>query len=180
MSAVTTGNDGLKETGKFLEKMLATYGTFSFGTISSMGGFTPGFFPWREQARKRNKKLAKRVAQTVLEGKMPASRAIQRTIFKVMKHKMSGVHAINSMVHGVPEGQPTPSKVRVKVMRFFLKKMNLSEEHLNKWADFLPFELGWWRDRNWLGTKSLKQLINQPIPKDFNIKQRLFHEIQKN
>lgn len=173
MSAVTTGNDGHKETGDFLEKMLATYGTFSFGSLISIGGFTPGFFPWREQARTKNIKLANKVAQTIIKGKNPSRRPIQRKIFKVMKHKMSGIHAINCMQYGVPYGQPTPSKARLKIMRFFFKKMKLTEKQLDKWSNMLAFELSWWRDRNWLVTKSLKQIMKQPIPNDFNIKQRL-------
>ena len=96
LSAVTTGNDGHKETGEFLEKMLATYGTYSFGSILSLGGFTPGFFPWREESRKKYTKLAQKVAQTVLQGKMPPSRSIQNKIFRTMKNKMSGIHAVNT------------------------------------------------------------------------------------
>ena len=173
LSAVTTGNDGQKETAAFLEKMLATYGTMSFGSIMSIGAFTPGFFPWRDEARKKNKKLAQRVARTILEKKNPPSRKIQKTIFRVMKNKMSGIHTINCMKYGVPEGQPAPLKARVKLMNFFFRKMNMSEKQIEKMAGYLPFELGWWRDRSWLKAKSLKQLINQPLPEDFDIKQRL-------
>lgn len=175
LSVVTTGNDGHKETAAFLEKMLATYGTWSFGSVMSIGAFTPGFFPWREQAIKKNKKLAKKVAQTIMLGKRPARRPIQKKIYKLMKHKMSGIHAINCMIHGVPEGQPSPPKARIKIMQFFFKKMNLTEKQLNKWASFLPFELGWWRDRHWLTSKSLMQLAKTPVPKDFDSKQRLLN-----
>ncbi len=52
LAVVTTGNEGHKPTGDFLEKMHATYGTYSFGTISSIGGFDAAYFPWREQAKK--------------------------------------------------------------------------------------------------------------------------------
>lgn len=173
MSAVTTGNDGQKETGKFLEKMLATYGTYSFGSILSMGGLTPGFFPWREHSRKKYRKLAQKVAQTVLQGKMPPKRSIQRTIFRIMKNKMSGIHAVNSMVYGVPENQPNPPKVRVKLMQIFYKRMNLTEVQLKKWAGLLAFELAWWRERGWLRARSLHQLANMPIPDGFNVKKRL-------
>ena len=173
LSAVTTGNDGHKDTGAFLEKMLATYGTFSFGSILSIGGFTPGFFPWRETSRKKYKKLAGKVARTILLGEKPKSRPIQREIFRTMKHKMSGIHAINCMVHGVLDGQPAPPKLRIKIMRFFLKKMNLTEKQVEKWAGFLPFELGWWRDRGWLKARSLKQLEAIPVPEDFNVRDRL-------
>jgi multimeric flavodoxin WrbA len=173
LSVVTTGNDGLKEAGNFLEKMLATYGTYSFGSILSMGGLTPGFFPWREHSRKKYRKFAQKVANTIMKHKRPKSRPIQRAIFRTMKHKMSGIHAVNSMVHGVPDGQPQPPKLRLKIMRFFLKKMQLTDAQLEKWAGLLSFELSWWRDRGWLRAKSLKQLANMPLPEGFNATERL-------
>lgn len=173
LSALTTGNDGQKETGHFLEKMLATYGTFSFGTLQSMGGFTPGFFPWREQARNNNKAFAKKIANTILAGKLPKKRKIQKEIFKIMKNKMSGIHTVNCMGHGIPNGQPAPPKVKIKILNFFFKKMKLSEKDIRKWAGFLTFELAWWRDRNWLDSKSLKHLMSKPVPADFDIKSRL-------
>ena len=173
LSAVTTGNEGHKETGEFLEKMLATYGTYSFGTIHSILGFTPGFFPRREYSRNKYRKLAQKVAQTVLRGEMPSGKSIQRKIFRTMKRKMSGIHAVNSMVYGVPENQPHPAKLRVKIMQFFLKRMNVTEAQLEKWAGLLSFELAWWRDRGWLKATSLKQLANMPVLEGFNVKERL-------
>ncbi len=173
LSAVTTGNDGQKETAAFLEKMLATYGTMSFGSIKSMGAFTSGFFPWRNEARKKNKKLAQKVANTILEKKIPPPRKIQRSIFKVMKNKMSGIHTINCMKYGVPAGQPNPLKAKVKLINYLFRKMNISDKQIEKMAGYLPFELSWWRDRNWLGAKSLKQIMNQPVPNEFDVKKRL-------
>lgn len=173
LSAVTSGNEGQKETGSFLEKMLATYGTFSFGSILSIGGFTPGFFPWREQSRNKYRKLAKKVAKTILLEKRPKRRPIQRKIYRTMKKKMSGSHSINSMIHGVPDGQPTPPKRRLKIMRFFLNKMNVTEKQLEEMAGLMSFELTWWRDRGWLWTKSFKQLSAMPVPEDFNVRDRL-------
>ena len=175
LSVVTTGNDGHKPTGKFLEKMLATYGTFSFGTLCSLLSFTPGFFPRREIARAKNKKFAEKVARTILQGKRPARKAIQRKIFMTMKNKISGIHALNSMQYGNVEGQPKPFWLRIKILKFFFKKLNLTEKEIEKWAGFLPFELSWWRDRNWLSAKSLKQIVAQPVPDNFDIKQRLIH-----
>lgn len=175
LSVVTTGNDGHKPTGQFLEKMLATYGTFSFGTVYSLLAFTPGFFPRREIARSKNKKLAAKVAKTILAGKLPARKTIQRKIFFTMKNKMTGIHALNSMQHGNVKGQPEPFWFRIKILNFFFKKLKLTEKEIKKWSEFLPFELGWWRDRNWLAAKSLKQIMAQPIPEDFDIKQRLLH-----
>ena len=124
LSAVTTGNEGHKETSEFLEKMLATYGTRSFGSLMSIGAFTPGFFPWRGKARQKNQKIARKVARTIMDEKKPASRKIQKQIFKVMNNKMNGVHTINCMQHGIPEGQPAPVKLRQKIMSYFFKKLN--------------------------------------------------------
>lgn len=173
LSVVTTGNDGHKETAEFLEKMLATYGTCSFGSILSIGGFTPGFFPWRKQSRNKYKKFAGIVANTILQQKRPKSRSIQRKMFRTMKNKMSGIHAVNSIVHGVPENQPHPPKLRVSIMRLFFRKMKLTETQLDKWANLLSFELAWWRDRGWLRAKSLEQLAGMPVPEGFHIKERL-------
>lgn len=173
LSVVTTGNDGHNETAEFLEKMLATYGACSFGSILSIGGFTPGFFPWREQSRNKYKKYAGKVVDTILQNKRPRSRSIQRKIFRTMKHKMSGIHAINSIVHGVPENQPHPSKLRLKIMQFFIGKMKITDAQLDKWAGLLSFELAWWRDRGWLRAKSLEQLADMPVPEGFHVRQRL-------
>ena len=90
-----------------------------------------------------------------------------------MKHKMSGIHTVNSMVYGVPENQPHPPTLRVRIMQFFFKKMKLTEADIEKWAGLLSFELGWWRDRGWLRAKSLEQLANMPVPEGFQVKERL-------
>lgn len=174
LSAVTTGNEGHKETGSFLEKMLATYGTFSFGSILSIGGFTPGFFPWREHSRNKYRKLAKKVAKTILLEKRPKSIPIQRKMFRVMKNKMSGIHALNSMRYGAPDGQPNPPKLRLKIMRFFFKKMNVNEKQLEKLAGLLSFELAWWRDRGWLWARSLKHLVTISQLQNFDLQSHLF------
>jgi multimeric flavodoxin WrbA len=173
LSVVTTGNDGHEETGEFLEKMLATYGTNSFGSIHSIGGLTPGFFPWRAKAKKKHSKFAKKVAKTVLLGRRPKRRAIQREIFKVMRKKMVGIHSLNCLKYGVPEGQPKPPRLRLKIMRYFINKVDVTEKQMEKWAKLLSFELKWWRDRGWLRAKSMKQLTALPIPEGFNADIRL-------
>jgi multimeric flavodoxin WrbA len=175
LSIVTTGNDGHNETAAFLEKMLATYGTFSFGSIKSIGALTPGFFPWRAHSRSKNKKKARKVASTILKGKLPATRRIQRKMFRAMKLKMTGMHTVNCLQYGIPEGQPKPNPLRVKLMNMFFRKVNITKEQLNKWAGLLAFELAWWRDRNWLDAKSLKQLMDKPIPESFNVTSRLLN-----
>jgi multimeric flavodoxin WrbA len=173
LSAVTTGNDGYRETGEFLEKMLATYGTRSFGTIYSIGGFTPGFFPWREQARQKNRKMAVRAVKMIQQNKLPKVKPILYKMFKAMKHKMHGMHAVNSMVNGEVKNQPKPLWLRVRVMQFFMKKMKITDKQLQKWAGFMSFELSWWRDRGWLRAGNFKQLADMKVPDNFDIKTRL-------
>ncbi len=173
LSACTTGNDGHQEVGRYLEKMLATYGTSSFGTIHSIGGFTPGFFPWKERARAKYKQMAKRVAQTILENRPLPTNAMQRRMYKVMKRKMSGAHAVNCLQNGHVDGQPAPNRLRVKLMQYFFKKVNLTEKQLTKLTQLAIFELDWWRARGWLNTTSFRQLAARPIPDDFNSKERL-------
>jgi len=173
LSVCTTGNDGFRETGDFLEKMLGTYGTSSFGTIYSAGAFTPGFFPRRETARNRYKKLAKRVAETLFSGRKPHITNWQRRMFKVMKKKMSGVHAINYLRYGPVEGQPNPPGFLLWMLKKIMKKRNVTDEQIAKLAGVMTFELSWWRHRNWLSSRSLKQLMKTPVPDGFDIKQHL-------
>jgi multimeric flavodoxin WrbA len=173
LSATTTGNEGQGEVGRFLEKMLATWGTHSFGTIESMGGFTPGFFPWRRHARKRNRKLARRVARTLLSGKSLGTTGMQRKMFRVMKRKMRGVHGFNSLRDGVVEGQPVPSTLRVRLLRLIFRKIGLTDADRDKLGTFLTFELGWWRARGWLWARTFKQLAAMPVPEDFDTRARL-------
>ena len=175
LSACTTGNDGFKETGQYLEKMLATYGTSSFGTIHSIGGFTPGFFPWRKMARAKHAKLARRVARAMLAGKSLPVSAIQRRMFKVMKNKMTKVHAINTFRFGPVEGQPKPSWLKRRLMPYFIKRLELTDAELDKWAGFLAFELRWWRERGWLDARSFADLSRRPMPDGFDPRQWLLH-----
>jgi multimeric flavodoxin WrbA len=176
LSACTTGNDGHGETGQFLEKMLATWGTSSFGSIYSLGAFTPGFFPRREMARARNAKLARKVAATLLEGKALPVTSIQRKMFKVMKRKVSGAHAIDWLRHGPVEGQPAPSPLLMWILRSRFKKVALTESQLERLSGLISFELGWWRSRGWLDARSFRDLAGRPIPEGFNLRQRLLEE----
>ncbi len=173
LSACTTGNDGQKEVGRYLEKILATYGTSSFGTISSIGAFTPGFFPWEKIARNKNKRLAKRVAQTILTGKQLPIGAMQCRMYRVMRRKMSGIHTLDTLQNGPSKGQPAPNWLRSQIMQWFFKKANLSNTQRDKLARLLAFELDWWRARGWLDTRSFRQLISRPLPDDFNSRERL-------
>jgi multimeric flavodoxin WrbA len=173
LSACTTGNDGQKETGEFLEKMLATYGTSSFGTISSMGGFTPGLFPRRAMARAKNAKMARKVARTMLEGKRLPTSSIQRRMFKTMKRKVSGAHTIDWMLNGPIEGQPAPSRFLVRFLRKRFEKVGLTEEKQDRIAGLISFELSWWRSRGWLDARSFDELRDRPIPGGFDARQRL-------
>ena len=117
LSACTTGNDGEKETAAFLEKMLATYGTSSFGTLCSLGAFTPGFFPRRQSARETHRKLARKVVATLLSGKALPVTALQRKMFKVMKRKVAATHAIDWLRTGPVAGQPAPNPILLWLMR---------------------------------------------------------------
>jgi hypothetical protein len=176
LSACTTGNEGHDEVGRFLEKMLATWGTSSFGTIDSIGGFTPGFFPWRGKARDRHRKLARKVARKLASGEpMPITR-MQRKMYRVMKRKMSGTHAINCFRNGAVEGQPKAHWLRALLMPVILKKIGLTDAQLDKWAGFLGFELAWWRGRGWLWTRSFRQLAALPAPDGFDARARLLGE----
>ena len=173
LSATTTGNEGQDEVGRFLEKMLGTWGARSFGTIESMGGFTPGFFPWRGVARERNRKLARRVARVLLSGRHLRPTRWQRRMFKVMRRKMHGVHNINTVRRGPVDGQPEPPRLRIRMLRLIFRKMGITDEHRDKLAGFMAFELGWWRARGWLWARSFRQLAAMPIPDGFDARARL-------
>ena len=173
LSACTTGNDGLKETGFFLEKMLATYGTSSFGTIYSAGAFASGDFPRRARARVRNAALARRVAETVLQNELRPVNRMQRRMFKAMKQKMTGIHAINTIRYGEIEGQPRPPRLKMWVMKKIFKKMAVTDEQLADWAGNISFEYSWWKRRGWLDTRSFNDLSKRPVPPDFNARQLL-------
>jgi multimeric flavodoxin WrbA len=173
LSVVTTGNDGHKETGSFLEKMLATYGVSSFGTVFSAGAFTSGFFPRRESARIRYKKMAGKAAKSIINGKRPRVTPWLRRMYKVMKKKMSGTHVIHFMSHGSDAGMPKPPRFLLWMFKKLLKKRNVTATQVNKVASLMVFELDWWVDRGWLTTKSFKELRSVPVPRDFNIDKRL-------
>jgi multimeric flavodoxin WrbA len=73
LSAVTSDNDGQKETAAFIEKMLAAYGTSSFGSIGNIEVFIPGFIPGRGLTKTHNQKLARKVSRIIREGIIPPS-----------------------------------------------------------------------------------------------------------
>ena len=173
LSATTTGNEGHGEVGRYLEKMLATWGAHSFGTLASIGGFTPGFFPWRRNARQRHRKLARRVTRTLLSGQPLGTTRMQRKMFKVMKRKMTGVHNFNSLRYGLVEGQPVPNTLRVRILRLIFRKIGLTDADRDKLGTFMAFELGWWRARGWLWARTFKQLAAMPVPEGFDARRRL-------
>ena len=94
-------------------------------------------------------------------------------MFRATKLKMTGIHTVNCTQFGIPEGQPKPNPLSAKLMYTFFRRFKLTEEQMNKWGKILAFELGWWRDRNWLDSKSMKQLMDIPIPEGFNVSSRL-------
>ncbi|MFC1693010.1 flavodoxin family protein [Candidatus Latescibacterota bacterium] len=176
LSACTTGGDGIEKTSAFIEKMLATYGTYSFGTISSRGGFTPGLFPLRGIAREKYRKLARHVASTLIEGKRLSVNAKQKKMFKVMKRKMMGIHTVNYILKGNANSHPTPPWLFLRLIKRFIMKFKLSDKELQTWSELLSFELDWWKDRGWLNTRSFKDLVKRPIPDNFDARRRLLRE----
>jgi len=173
LTACTTGGDGLDQTSDFMQKMLATYGTYSLGTIQCRGGLTPGFFPGLSMARDRNRTLARGVARMVLAGKLPRVNAMQKKMFKVMKRKMIGIHTINCLNSGVEEGQPRPPFLLRRMMGRFVRKAGLSDRDLGKWARLLSFELGWWKERDWLRAGSFGDLLKLTRHDGFDVRQHL-------
>ncbi len=172
LTACTTGNDGYREVGSFLEKMLATWGAYSFGTIYSGGAFTPGFFPRRASARARYRKLAGRVARTLLAGRTAPRNPMQQRMFRAMKRKFSVQYAVHCMVHGRPKGQPAPSWLMTRLLQWKMRKMG-SPEALERLSRLCSFELRWWMDRGWLGLRSFRQLARTPVSPDFDARARL-------
>jgi len=177
LSAVTTANDGQKETGDFIEKMLATYGTYSLGTIIGTGAYTAGFFPQRITARKKNQKTARKAAQLIQKDTLPKESKWLKRMFRAMKRKITGVHTINYIVNGQHPDMPNPPKLMVKLINSIRKKKNVPWDDTVKLSKLMEFELRWWKDRNWLKAKSLKELIEAEPVSTFEIKERLLLEL---
>jgi hypothetical protein len=173
LSVTTTGSDGFNEVGRFLEKMLATYGTFSFGTVVGRGAYTPGFFPRRASERKNYQKLARRVAETVKAGKMPSATAWRKKMFKVMTRKLRGVQLVHYVANGPSEGIPDPPAMMVRITRNAMKKRNVTHDQVTRLSRLMSFELRWWADRGWLSAKTFGQLAAKPLPDGFNVRERL-------
>ena len=173
LSACTTGNDGIKPVRNFLQMMLATYGTYSFGHIQSKGGFTPGYFPFREKARKKNRKLAQKVAETMKQCKTLPVSSIQRKMFSVMKDKMSGCNTFRYLADSDSKSDVVPSRIKLRVMRKILKKMNLGDKDIDRISLMMAFEYNWWAERNWFRARSFGQLADMPLPSGFDVRQRL-------
>jgi multimeric flavodoxin WrbA len=173
LSVTTTGNDGYDEVGRFLEKMLATYGISSFGSVVGTGAYTPGFFPRRESERAKYKKLARRVAETVRTGKMPPATAWRKKMFKVMKRKLTGVQLVNYVANGPSESIPDPTAIMVRMIRNVMKKRNVTDDQVKKLSRLMLFELRWWADRDWLSARTFDQLAAKPVPEGFAVRERL-------
>ncbi len=173
LSACTTGNDGIRPVRNFLQMMLATYGTFSFGHISSKGGFTPGYFPFREKARKKNRKLARKVADSINSGKHLPVSPLQRKMFRVMKEKMGGCNTFRYLADIDSKSDVAPSWLKLKMMEKILRKISLGEEDIERISRMMEFEYNWWADRNWFRARSFGQMASTPIPDGFDVRQRL-------
>lgn len=173
MTAVTTGNDGLKETGSYLEKIMATLGISSFGTISAQGAFSPGFFPRRASERKKNQKMADKVAGILQSGKLPAPTSWNRKMFSVMKKKLTGINLVHYLDNSQAPNSPTPAKALLKMMEKGMAKNGVEMKDVKKLAGFMNFEYNWWLGRSWYGAKSFNQLAKIPLPETFDLKGRL-------
>ena len=173
LAACTTGGEGERNVTSFLEKILATYGTYSLGTIASRGGLTPGFFPARQMAREKNRKHARRAAKAIQEGRLPRVNAEQRKMFKVMKRKITAFHAIRCMHSGRAPDEPKPSWLFTRFIGRFMKQAGVTNEQLKAWAALMSYEFNWWKDRGWLNARSFSDLAARPIPGEFNVRQRL-------
>lgn len=173
LSACTTGNEGIKPVRDFLQKMLATYGTYSFGHIQSKGGFTSGYFPFREKARKKNRKLAQTVADTIKQDRTLPVSPLQKRMFRVMQQKMGGCNTLRYLAGSDSKSDVAPSWLKLKIMEKILRKISLGEEDIERISRMMEFEYNWWADRNWFRARSFGQLASTPVPPGFDVKQRL-------
>ncbi|MBN2440236.1 MAG: flavodoxin family protein [Spirochaetales bacterium] len=173
LSACTTGNDGMKPVGDFLQMMLATYGTFSFGHIQSMGGFTPGFFPFRDKAREKNKKLAKIIADTINHCKELPISSLQKKMFGIMSKKMNGSHIFRYLAGSEDKADAKPSAFKLKLIKKILTRSNMTNDQIHRISKMMAFEYTWWKERGWFKAKSFRQLVQMPVPENFNVKKRL-------
>jgi len=165
LSACTTGNDGQKAVGEFFQMMLATYGTFSFGHISSIGGFTPGFFPFRARARKKYKSLAAKAAEIITNNKRLPVSSMQKKMFKVMHRKMSGANTFRYLADAPDKSDTPPPAFKVKLMKKILAKSTITEDEINIISTLMQFEYSWWKDRGWFKVTSFKELAEKPRPR---------------
>ncbi len=178
LSIVTTGDDGGRQTVDFLEKMLATYGTFSFGSIIGKGAYTPGFFPKRKEARTEIKKIASRAAKLILKNELPPQTGWQKKMFSVMKKKITGVHTVSFIMNGAVEGIPDPPRLYVKMLKAAIRKKGIPREDTLRLSKLMGFELDWWRNMNWLNAKSIKDLMNADIRNGFDPVAKLLPEVK--
>jgi len=127
-------------------------------------------------ARKRSGKLARRVARTILDRRRPRVNAEQKRMFKVMKRKMMGLHAVNILHSGGTDGQPKPPWWLLRLLKKFMQKVELTNQQLRTWTGLLSFELEWWKRRGWLNARSFDDLARRPVPEDFDVRGRLLKD----
>jgi multimeric flavodoxin WrbA len=175
MTAVTTSNDGWKETGDYLEKIMATLGISSFGTIAGRGAFAPGFFPRRDSERMKNSKMADKASALLRNGKLPAPTRWNKRMYAVMKKKLVGINLVRHMSGSQPSGSPAPSGILLRMMRKEMKKKGIEQKDVDKLSGFMNFEYSWWIDRSWYGTRSFSQLAGTSVPESFDLKRRLLN-----
>ena len=176
LSACTTGNEGMENIEKFLQKMQATYGTASLGHIQSMGGFTPGFFPFREKARKRNKKIATKAVKIIKSNKKLPINSKQKEMFRVMKSKMSGQNTFRYIADRDDKSNFAPPALKLNIIKKILRKVNITDEDIQKVSKMMSFEYSWWKNRDWFRAKSFKDIANMLEPEGCNVKGQLIIE----
>ena len=173
MTACTTGGEGMEPVKDYLQKILATYGTFSLGHIETKGGLTPGFFPTREKAKNKYKPLANKVANIIKHNKKIGISTLQKKMFKVMKRKMSGVNMFRHMADSEDKADVKPPALLFWFFKKIIKMKNIKEEDIIKISKIMSFEYNWWKNCGWLRATSFSDLMKISFPDNFDVKKEL-------
>ena len=109
--------------------------------------------------------------KAVASGRPAGLTRLGRRAFGHMRRKVGMPWAADYLVRGEPAGEPRPPWLSRRLMAHVREKAG--DKALRKIADTMSFELGWWRERGWLGLRSLKQAAALPLPEGFDRMQRL-------
>ena len=86
---------------------------------------------------------------------------------------MNGVNTFRHMVNSEDKSDVNPSSLKMKFMKKILNRMKITEADIQRISKMMTYEYNFWKDRGWLKAGSFKQLLNMPIPENFNLKERL-------